>query len=117
MAVLKMKDVSVARGNANVVFRVPVDGRPRSLMLDPVDAIQMANQIATAAIDLVTVPATAAMTASDFHLKPYDETGHAHLAIITEHGPFVIRMTPEGLRALATAGEAALEFAKGAGSA
>lgn len=117
MAILKMTDVGVSAASGSVVFRVPVDGRPRSLRLDPVDAIQMANQIATAAIEIVPVAARAAMTAEDFHLKPYDASGNAHLAIITEHGPFVIRLTAEGLHALATAGEAALEFARAAGRA
>jgi len=118
MRPLKITDVSVGVGESAVMLRVPVDGRPRTVRFDPGDAVQIANQLATAAVEITPARPRASMTAVDMRLGPYRADGAASLAILTvEHGPFVVDLDDTLLRALAAAANAALEFAKPAGQA
>jgi hypothetical protein len=117
MAIITMKNARVGTNGKNVALTVPVDGRSRTLNLDPVDAIQIANQIATAAIPLVDRRAPASMEALEIALHPYDSAGLAHFLVATEHGPFVFGLDAEKLLGFSKSAEAALEFGAHGGSA
>jgi len=117
VAVISMKNAMVGSNGRNVVLAVPVDGRTRNLQIEPTDAIQIANQMATAAVKLTPAKAPASMEALSLALKPYGTDGLAHLAVETEHGPFVLALDNATLRGLASAAQAALELGKPSGTA
>lgn len=110
-----MSDVTIGHRPDAVILRVPVDQRRRTLLFDPHDAIQVANQIATSAVALLDTPARAEMRADQIQLRPYGSGGEAKLAFFTEHGPFIIQISAATLMGLATAAQAALEFAEPSG--
>jgi len=117
MAIITMENARVGRNGKNVALSVPIDGRSRTLNFEPVDAIQLANQVATMAIQLVERRAPASMEALHIALHPYDSSGLAHFMIATEHGPFVFGIGAKELLAFASAAEAALKLGPHGGTA
>ncbi|WP_294195885.1 hypothetical protein [uncultured Sphingomonas sp.] len=104
-----MTNTRVGSGNGRVAMQVSIDGRPRTIMIEPEAAIQIANQIATEAVRLLSRGATADMGVDTILLHPFDARGQAHLMLGTEHGPFTFRLGAKALQSLAAAAEGALE--------
>ncbi|MBA15543.1 MAG: hypothetical protein CMN73_04220 [Sphingomonas sp.] len=109
-------DAEIGHTDTSVTLRVPVSGRQRTLHFDPLDAIAIANWIATHALRITPARAPGAVEPLEIALQPY-AAGQAHLRIETVHGPFVFALGPPALNALATAATAALEFAEPGGKA
>jgi len=118
MPIITNADVDIGYRPDAVICRVPIDGRKRIVVIDRDSAIQIANRLATAAVDIAATKDVASLTAVSIALKPYDSSGNANLAIVTaEHGPFIVTIDAEQLTALSQAAAAALELAKPSGEA
>jgi hypothetical protein len=114
MAILKPADCDVAIDGDRV--RIQLAGKTH--FIDPVGAMYVGKAIANAGADIV--PTTEGLhRVENIMLRPIGADGEALLAITLEGfgGPVSVVVSHHWLTALASAAEAALEFADTAGSA
>lgn len=117
MAIITADKITFATTDNGVAFRIPVDGRDRTFVLSPTDAMRMANMLATLAMEFSTLTVPKVERVEDIRLKPY-EAGDALLLITSlETGPLQFRLNATWLGALTQAAAAALELAEPGGSA
>jgi hypothetical protein len=118
MAIVSGGDIRVIERGDRTEIRVKIDGRERVLLLDRMDALNLAKRIADKAFK-PPIPHEAAIDEiEDVKLLPYGDRGDAHLAIIADGiGPAVFRISHYWLEALSKLAEAALEHSSGAGRA
>ncbi len=103
---IKLHDAEARDGN--VALRIPIDGRLRTFVLKPDDALAYANRIANVGVGLVGPLDGRLDLVDNIELRPTDDGG-ADLAIMSTAGPCLFHLPANWLVALSQAAADLLE--------
>ena len=99
--------ISADVDRGSVALRVPIDGRARTVRLDPGDAIALGNALCVRAFAIAPDLADQRTSADGVKMRPIGQGG-AEVAFLTDKGPLIIGLSANLVIALSEAANAVL---------